>query len=223
MRRPLRAIARREASRPGVPRLVQRFAATIAVSFIIVMVAVVVYVRYSATERATQTAQSHAEFVAQTTLRDILVEEDFTRPYGSERLGELDRLLGQKVLVGEAEAIKLYRPDGKIVYATDHSLIGTRELSDEFKSAVGGTPKTEVGSLAGDGPNDTGGQNHKALEAYVPFRFWEGAKPVGVFEVYQSYAPVAAAARSEYRLRRDRARRSAWSRCSSRSFPPCGG
>ena len=129
------------------------------------------------------------------------------RPYGSERLGELDRLLGQKVLVGEADAIKLYRPDGKIVYATDHSLIGTREL--ERRVRVGRRRHAEDGgglARTGTARATPAARTTRRSRRTCRVRFWEGGKPVGVFEVYQSYAPVAAAARSEYRLRRDRAR-----------------
>jgi diguanylate cyclase (GGDEF)-like protein len=195
MRRRLQGIARGGSTTPGVPRLVQRFAATIAIAFVVVMVAVVLFVRQSATERAVKGAQEHAAFVSSTILRDILVEEDFTRPIGSERRAELDRLLDEKVLVGDAKRVKLYRPDGLVVYSTDHSQIGTRAHGEEFDAAIAGEAKTEVGTLNGEGGT---GPDEKALEAYVPVRFWEGGTPAGVFEVYQSYAPVAAAARSEY-------------------------
>ena len=36
------------------------------------------------------------------------------------------------------------------------------------------------------------GENVKALEVYVPLRTRDSTRPVGVFELYQSYAPVAA-------------------------------
>ena len=180
---------------PGVPRLVQRFAATMAIAFLVVVLAVVVYVRHSATERATQTAEVHAEFVALTVLRDVLVPGDFMKPVRSERRAKLDRLFGQKVLVGDALRAKLYRRDGTIVYATDHSQIGKREPSPELVDALAGISATEVGLHTDEGGK---GSNEKELEAYVPFRFRDGGALAGVFEVYQSYAPVALAARAEY-------------------------
>ena len=125
----------------------------------------------------------------------MLEPEDFARPAASERRGELDRLLGEKILVGDALRLKLYRRDGMVVYATDHSEIGARNMSSELSDALGGLSSTEVGSLNGEGGT---GPDEKALEAYVPVRFWDGGPPAGAFEIYQSYAPVAAAARSEY-------------------------
>jgi diguanylate cyclase (GGDEF)-like protein len=165
-----------------------------AVAFIVVVVAVVAYVRHSATDRAKQAAESHAEFVAVTVLRDVLVPEDFSKPALGERRRELDRLIGEKVLVGDALRVKLYGRDGTVVYATDHSEIGEREFDHELVDALGGIPTTEIGSLNGEG----GSGHEKAFEAYVPMRFSNVGNPVGVFEVYQAYAPVAAAARAEY-------------------------
>jgi diguanylate cyclase (GGDEF)-like protein len=195
MRRRMVGLVRPGRLQPGVPRLVQRFVATMAVAFLVVMVAVVVYVRHSATDHAKQTAESQAEFVALTILRDVLVPEDFAHPVLTERRGELDRLLGQKVLVGDALRAKLYGRDGTVVYATDHSQIGKRQMSTEVVNALGGISATEVGSLTAEGG---AGPDQKALEAYVPMRFWDGGAPAGAFEVYQAYAPVAAAARDEY-------------------------
>ena len=161
----------------------------------LVVVAVVVYVRHSATEHAKKAAESHAEFVALTILRDVLVPEDFTKPVSTERRRALDRLIHQKVLVGGAVRVKLYGRDGTVIYATDHSEIGTRELGPELVNALGGIAQTEVGALNGEGGT---GPDEKALESYVPVRFYDGGAAAGAFEVYQPYAPVAAAAREEY-------------------------
>ena len=85
MRLRMAGLARRSSPQAGVPRLVQRFAAGMAIAFLLVVVAVVVYVRHSATEHAKKAAESHAEFVALTILRDVLVPEDFTKPVSTER------------------------------------------------------------------------------------------------------------------------------------------
>jgi diguanylate cyclase (GGDEF)-like protein len=166
-----------------------------AVAFLVVVVTVIAYVHHSATNRAEQTAKSHAEFVATAVLPDVLVPADFAKPASAGRRAELDRLLGEKVLVGDALRLKLYSRGGTIVYATDHSEIGKNGTSDEVTGALGGVSATEVGSLIGEGGN---GPNEKALSAYVPVRFAGTGSPVGVFEVYQAYAPIAAAAREEY-------------------------
>ena len=42
----------------------------------------------------------------------------------------------------------------------------------------------------------TGGRNQKALEVYVPLRLKGDARPRAVFEIYQSYTPVAQSVRS---------------------------
>jgi diguanylate cyclase (GGDEF)-like protein len=166
-----------------------------AVAFLVVIVAVIAYVHHSATYRAEQVARSHAEFVAAAVLPDLLAPADFARPATAARREELDRLLRQKVLVGGSLRLKLYGRDGTVVYATDHSEIGTNGRSDEVTGALNGVSATEVGSLNSEGGS---GPNEKALSAYVPMRFSDTVAPVGVFEVYQSYAPIAAAAREDY-------------------------
>ena len=186
---------RHSETQAGAPRLVQRFAAFTAVAFLLVVVAVVIYVRQTATVRATQSAKAHASFVADTILRSQLTPSDFAAPAGSVRRAELDRLFSREVLVGEAVRVKLYRIDGTVIYATDHSQIGKRDLSHEVTGALGGVTASEIGSLNGEGG---AGPDEKALEAYVPMRFADGEDPTGAFEVYQRYAPVAQAAREEY-------------------------
>jgi diguanylate cyclase (GGDEF)-like protein len=188
-------LPRRGGSRAGVPRLVLRFAAFTGIAFLVVVVTVVWFVRQSATEHAKEAARVHASFIAKTILRDTLKPSDFKGPVGATRRAELDRLFRREILVEGALRAKLYGPDGTVVYATDHELIGERDLEEALAGALGGVPATEVGSLNGEGGIGT---DAKALEAYVPMAFFDGQYPRGAFEVYQSYAPVAAAARAEY-------------------------
>ena len=196
MRRRTNGFVRPREPQARVPRLVQRFAATMAISFVIVIVAVIFFVRHSATQRAEQAAVAHAVFVSQSILRDMLVPGDFAKPVRGKRLAELDRLFSEKILVGDALRAKVYAPDGTVVYATDHSQIGKPGFSPEVVSAMKGHSATEVGALNREGG---GGPDQKALSAYVPVQLANPNTPAGVFEMYQSYAPIAAAAGSEYR------------------------
>jgi diguanylate cyclase (GGDEF)-like protein len=186
---------RRRGSRSGVPRLVQRFALLSGVAFLVVVVAVIWFVRQSATSHAKDVVGAQASFTVNTILRDTLVRSDFAQPVGSKRRAELDRLFKHEILAQGGLRAKLYGPDGTTTYATDHELIGERNLEEDLTGALGGVASTEVGSLNGEGG---AGPNVKALSAYVPMTFFDGQYPVGAFEVYQSYAPVAAAARAEY-------------------------
>jgi diguanylate cyclase (GGDEF)-like protein len=190
-----RILPRRGGSRSGAPRLVQRFAAFSAIAFLVVVVLVIGFVRQSATTHAKAAARSHASFIADTILRERLTPADFSRPVSAARRAQLDALFKGEILVQGALRAKLYGRDGSVTYATEHELIGGRDLEEEVVEALGGKPVTEVGSLNGEGGIDRDG---KALEAYVPMSFFDGQYPVGAFEVYQSYAPVAAAASSEY-------------------------
>jgi diguanylate cyclase (GGDEF)-like protein len=193
--RTYRLLPHRGDSRSGSPRLVQRFAVFSGIAFLVVIVTVIWFVRQSATGHAKDSAGLHAAFIANSILRDTLVPSDFAQPVGTKRRAELDRLFKREILVEGALRAKLYGPDGTVTYATEHELIGDRDLAREVIGALSGTPATEVGSLNGEGGS---GSDEKALEAYVPMTFFDGQYPRGAFEVYQSYAPVAAAARAEY-------------------------
>ena len=151
--------------------------------------------RQSATEHAKEAAGLHASFIAKTILRDTLKPSDFAQPVSAARRAELDRLFRREILVEGALRAKLYGPDGTVTYATEHELIGDEDLEEDLAEALGGVQATEVGSLNGEGGIGT---DQKALEAYVPMSFFDGQYPRGAFELYQSYAPVAAAARAEY-------------------------
>ena len=103
--------------------------------------------------------------------------------------------LQRPVLVDGGLRVKIYRAgDGLVTYSNVHSLIGTKTDSlPELRKVLGGAIVRDVSYINHEGGT---GKNVKALEVYVPLQLRGEIKPSGVFEIYESYAPVASAIRS---------------------------
>jgi diguanylate cyclase (GGDEF)-like protein len=179
------------------PRLTHRFAIYAAVALLAAGGAIFVFVRSSAISRAEHQALLHTRFIANTILSDRLKPSDFQSPIRGGRRVALDELFRREVLVEGALRVKLYNPRGRVrvTYSNDHTLIGrlSPEASD-VESARRGKAISDVTRLNREGGS---GPDRKVLEAYVPVRFGPG-RTAGVFEIYQDYGPIAAAARDEF-------------------------
>jgi diguanylate cyclase (GGDEF)-like protein len=151
------------------------------------------FVRQYAIHHAEQTAMDKTRYISATLLPDHLHSADFAGPVRGRRLAELDRLSHRELLSSETLRVKIYSPDGLVVYSSDHQLIGTRPTpSDEVATAYTGASVGDVTSLdaeGGTGPDPT------VLESYAPITL-NGGRTVGVFELYEAYGPIASDARS---------------------------
>ena len=184
----------RSAPTDGSPRLVLRFALLTAVALLLAAAGVMWFVRDQAIERSERMVEFHTRFVADTILRHELESSDFTRPVARARRAELDRLFREQVLVEPTLRVTLWAPDGSVTFSTGESVHGhARDVSerDELARAMRGESRRRVAGLVSDEGRDV-----KVLEAYVPVRLSAGDPPVGVFQLYEDYAPVAADIRS---------------------------
>jgi signal transduction histidine kinase len=153
------------------------------------------YVQRQEVRQAERTVSSHAEYAEESILRDELRPSDLRRPVTGARLRTLDELFDDRVLVDGGLRVKLYRkPDGLVTYSNAHGLIGRpNDDVDEFDEVLSGATVRDVAPLNHEGGP---GKNVKALEVYVPLQLRGQARPSGVFELYQAYAPVASTVRS---------------------------
>jgi putative two-component system response regulator len=167
-----------------------RFSIVCALTLALAGGAILWSVRSNVRSTAEQNEAVLTSSLANTILRDRMRPSDFTGPVRGARRRELDRLFLTEILVGGSDRVKLYAPNGLIVYSNEHSLIGghTDSLMEEH-DVLNGELLREVGHL-----NDEGGTgpNPKVLSSYVPLRLAGSGKPVGMFELYQDYAPVDA-------------------------------
>ena len=131
-----------------------------------------------------------AEVMTRTGLQPILLRGDLEAYPSLAKLDSLDDEMQLRSFddLGISR-VKLFNADGIIVYSDERSIIG--EAHPDSPGVQAGLRGKMDGHVK-HGLDDTGRGVHM-LEIYVPVRFADSEEPVGVFEVYLPYGPVAAA------------------------------
>jgi diguanylate cyclase (GGDEF)-like protein len=174
------------------PKLVRRFALYAGVALIVAAVAAFFFVRRYSQDHAEKTAVEHTQYLAESILPYQLRPFDFRLPATGDRLAALDRFAEQGLLSPGILRVKLYNPNGLVVYSSDHQLIGGYSLEPtEMLEAFEGDPVGDVSELDEEGGT---GANKTVLESYA--RVSIGGTPVGVVELYGDYDPIAEDAKS---------------------------
>jgi PAS domain S-box-containing protein len=169
------------AGRP--PRLVLRFAVLAGVALAVAGIAGLLVSREVAAGRAEEAVWTSARFAADELGRDDLARQALEAPATGELRAQLDELFGRVALGPNVLGVALYDREGRITFATDHSLIGTT-------GADGGKVQA---ALAGEGVRGSAElDGRKVLESYVPVRWLlsDASFPTGVLRVTTDYAPV---------------------------------
>ena len=109
-------------------------------------------------------------------------------------IARLDRTVRGAIVDGRTVRVKIWAPDGRILYSDEHRLIGSRYPlgADERASILRGKVEAEVSDLAKP-ENRFERRYGKLLEVYLPIRGPRG-QPL-LFETYERYSSVAASGR----------------------------
>ena len=183
--------------RRRLPSLLVRFGALS--TFVVLLLAVVLDRTLVAgiEHRALSEAETRAEVIAAAGIEEHISDRDL-RGMTPAQLDELDRLMRTKRLLATGiRRMKVFNAEPRIVYSDDRRAIGkSAARSDYVRRALRG----QVGSKLTVG-TDHSGRGERMLEVFVPLVHHEqpGEVPVGVFEVYLPYAPVAAAVAADTR------------------------
>ena len=120
-----------------------------------------------------------------------------------ESKAELDALVTETTFGERIVSIKVWRPDGVIVYSPDRNLIGQQfPVEGDLAAALSGDVSAEMSSLAS--PENAGERVRfrHLLEMYIPVRERGGDRIIAVAEFYQIpteiYAEVRAAQQSSW-------------------------
>ena len=131
---------------------------------------------------AANTADVLADAVISPALTNALADGD------PAELAAFDQMVRNRILGPTIMRVKLWAPDGRVVYADEPQLVGrTFTLSDDQRVALSNPQtKAEVSHLTGsENQFETGG---RALEVYRPVWLPDGRQLL--FETYSPYAPV---------------------------------
>jgi signal transduction histidine kinase len=143
--------------------------------------------------RALQGAKETAQLVARLGIQPLLTPSDLSKGLGPARVEELDATLRSTLLGKEIARVRIWNLDSQVVYSDDHDLIGQRFSGNtELGEALHGEVASELSNL-GKQENKADQAYGQLLEVYIPLQFAGNAAPVGAFELYLPYRPIAAA------------------------------
>ena len=178
--------------------LVGRFALLSAVAMIVLGLGLAELEANLIRHRALENARESAEFVAHVALQSQLTPLDVIQGLGPEEVADMDQAFRQGVQDHRIARIKIWSPTGKIVYSDDHSLIGRSfPVEDDLADALKGGVSSDISRLQ-SAENVDERQFGQLFEVYLPLRFGN-EHPVGAFELYVPYKPIAAGIASDTR------------------------
>ncbi|HEY2803462.1 MAG TPA: histidine kinase dimerization/phospho-acceptor domain-containing protein, partial [Actinomycetota bacterium] len=177
------------------PRLVRRFALASLAAFVVIGAAVTFAMVRVVRERAEANAGFHASYVVNAVLAPSLHGVSLDRPLTGAELQRVDEVVHGRILSdGQTVRVKLWAPDGTILYSDDRSLVGRTfpEEGGELADVLDGRVENGVSDL--NAPENVGerGIASKLFETYLPLRNGVGGRPVAVAELYQDYSAIQA-------------------------------
>lgn len=142
-------------------------------------------------------AQFHAVFVTNSVLRYELAALDLRQPVSARRAAELEAFIRDRVLQYPTLRLKIWRPDGTVVFSDDFRAIGLH-FTDSLrqKSLDGNTAVSEVAPPPdGSGKRVRAQPPPKLYSTYVPLHLPGTAshRPQAPVEIYQDYAGIQSA------------------------------
>lgn len=141
-----------------------------------------------------QQAQSTIDQV-NANLVPVLLPEDLEKPWvvGSARYNQLDRLIRGSMLRDHVVRVKVWAPDGTILYSDASNLIGKNFPPEEdLAEALAGEAHMDVSDLTAAENEFESGEFTRLLEVYVPLRAAGATQNTAIFETYHDLASVDA-------------------------------
>jgi diguanylate cyclase (GGDEF)-like protein len=145
--------------------------------------------------RALSDADQSAQLIARIGIQPRLTPHDLRYGLSAAGVRSLDDQLRARSVTQDLARIKIWNTRDQVIYSDDHSLMGhTLPPSDDLRNALAGRPNdAEVVTPSRQTETATEVGLGQLVEVYVPLRFAASGPPAGVFEIYLSYRPIAAA------------------------------
>jgi diguanylate cyclase (GGDEF)-like protein/PAS domain S-box-containing protein len=176
--------------------LVRRFAVSALIVFALVAVALLAIMSNQLRDSQESAAQFHAVFVTDSVLRYELTPADLAAPVSPGRAAQLETIIKARVLLYPTLRLKIWRPDGTIVFSDDFRAIGLH-FSDDLRERSLDTNTAISEVAAPTDPENLYERNlrPKLFSTYVPMHLpgQDVGPPQALVEVYQDYAGIQAA------------------------------
>jgi signal transduction histidine kinase len=183
------AQGRAAAVRPAVHprRVIVRLSLALVAAVVVVAALGALAAQLLAERQSVNDAANRADVLAQAVVQPALTNE--LADGDPTAVADLDALIRDRVLGAEVVRVKIWSPDGRVLYADEPQLIGQSfELSGDQHAALSDPQvRAEVSDLSGtENRFETG---DRLLEVYRPVWTPDGRELL--FELYSPYAPVA--------------------------------
>jgi signal transduction histidine kinase len=173
------------------PHLVLRFAVASLIALVLVGAGGVVLMTGYARDRAESDGESHALFVVDSVLAPALEGVDLSEPLTGTTYDRVRELVAERVLSdGRAVRVKIWRPDGTIVFSDEPRLVGMR-FSDEVHELAevsAGVAESGISDLEDEENTLERDLADKLFFTYAPLHLRSDGPVVGVAELYLDYA-----------------------------------
>jgi signal transduction histidine kinase len=182
----------RAGSEPSVRGAILRFAVAGLVALAVLAIGGTLVLRDLAESEAVEDARRLATLAGRGVVEPALTDAAFAgRPLALE---ELDTVVQERVLSEDVVRVKIWAPDGRIVYSDEPRLVGRRYPlgADEREALAEGTTEAELSDLSGP-ENVFEREEGSLLEVYLPIRTPDGRQ--ALFELYQRESAIEASGR----------------------------
>jgi two-component system, NarL family, sensor kinase len=161
-------------------------------SVAVIGVVLFVHLRSVGVHEAENEAEQQARLAAHGVVEPVITQELLDGDQAA--LDRLDRVVRSRVLGDPVVRVKIWTPEGRVVYADDKRLIGERfELDDEDKAVLAnGGVDSGLSDLSAP-ENRFEPRGHDLLEVYVPMR-GPGGQPL-LYESYRRFSSITASGR----------------------------
>jgi diguanylate cyclase (GGDEF)-like protein len=172
--------------------LVARFALLSSASLAILGLALALELQGRIRDDALADGRDVASVTARFGVQPQISPHDLKAGLSGPGLARVDEALRSERLADKVVRVKVWNPQGEVVYSDDRTLVGRRfAISDELDAALHGHIASEISSLNREENHDDR-RFGRLLEVYVPLDAGGGIHTDGAFELYMPYAPIAA-------------------------------
>ena len=174
------------------PRVVLWFAVATLVAFLVIGAALSFLTVRTVRAGAEAMATSHARFALGSVLAPILEGVDLSRPLRGAEYERVRALVERHLISPRDVRVKVWRPDGTIVFSDEPSLVGQRfpEEVPELRRVLAGAPISGLTELEAAEEREERPVADRLFAIYLPLRLEPGSPPVAVVELYQDAGVV---------------------------------